>query len=40
MEAGKHTHHKMWGHGGERMVNVWVLNDKRKKTPVSFLVDR
>ena len=24
IEAGKHIHHKMWGHGGERMVNVWV----------------
>ena len=24
---------------GERMVNVWVLNDKGKKTLVPFLVD-
>ena len=24
IEAGKHIHHKMRGHGGERMVNVWV----------------
>ena len=39
METGKHIHHKMCGHGGERMVKVWVLNDKGKKTPVTFLVD-
>ena len=30
----------MCGHGGERMVKAWVLNDKGKKEPVSFLVDR
>ena len=29
----------MSGHGGERMVKVWVLNDKSKKAPVTFLVD-
>ena len=40
IEAGKHIIHKMCGDGGERMVNVWVLNDKCKKTPASFLVDR
>ena len=39
MKTGKHIHHKMCGNGGERTVNVWVLNDKGKKTPVSFLVD-
>ena len=39
IETGKHIHHKMCGHGGERMVNVWVLNDKGKKTPVPFLVN-
>ena len=27
MKTGKHINHKMCGHGGERMVNVWVLND-------------
>ena len=27
IERGKHIHHKMCGHGGERMVTVWVLND-------------
>ena len=31
MEADKHIHHKMCGHGGEAMVNVWVSNDKGKK---------
>ena len=39
METGKHIHHKMCGHGGERMVKVWVLNDKGEKEPASFLVD-
>ena len=29
----------MCGHDGERMVKVWVLNDKGKKEPASFLVD-
>ena len=27
IERGKHIYHKMCGHGGERMVTVWVLND-------------
>ena len=39
METRKHIHHKMRRHGGERMVNVWVLNEKVKKTPESFMVD-
>ena len=39
MERDKHIHQKMCGHGGERMVTVWVLNDKGKKEPLSFLVD-
>ena len=39
IETGKHIHHKMCGHGGERMVKVWVLNDKGEKEPVTFLVD-
>ena len=30
----------MCRHGGECMVKVWVLNDKGKKTPVLFLVNR
>ena len=32
IETGKHIHHKMCGHGGERMVKVWVLNDKDTST--------
>ena len=39
IETGKHIHQKMCEHGGERMVKVWVLNDKREKEPASFLVD-
>ena len=30
-EIVKYIHHKMCGHGGERMLKVWVLNDKGKK---------
>ena len=29
----------MCGHGGERKVTVWVLNDKGEKEPAKFLVD-
>ena len=39
MEIVKNIHHKMCGHGGERMVNVWVLHDKGGKEPVFLLVD-
>ena len=39
IETGKDIHHKMCGHGGERLVTVWVLNDKGEKEPASFLVD-
>ena len=39
IETDKHIHHKMCGQGGERMVKVWVLNDKVKKELTSFLVD-
>ena len=35
-ETGKHIYHKMCGHGGERIVKVWVLDDKGKKTLASF----
>ena len=38
-KTGKHIHHEMCGHGGERIVTVWVLNDNGKKELVSFLVD-
>ena len=38
--SSKHIHHKMCRHGGERIVTVWVLNDKgKKKTGIFFLVD-
>ena len=33
MDTGKHIHHKVCGHGGERMVKVWVLSDKSEKEP-------
>ena len=40
IEIGKHIHHKMCGHGGERMVKVWVKkDDKGEKELVNFLVD-
>ena len=29
----------MCGHGGERIVKVWVLDCKTKKTPAYFSVD-
>ena len=31
VKIDKHTQHRMCGHGGERMVKVWVLIDKGKK---------
>ena len=36
IETGKHIHHKMCRHEGERMVKVWVLNDKGKKNTGNF----
>ena len=39
IETGKYIHHKMCGHGGERMVKVGVLNEKNEKELASFLVD-
>ena len=39
IETGKNIHHKMCRHGGERMVTVWILNDKGEKEPARFLVD-
>ena len=39
IEKGKHIHDKMCGHGGERMVKFWVLNDKGKEAMVTLLVD-
>ena len=37
METGKHIHHKMYGHGGEHMVKVRVLNEKVEK-PLVWLM--
>ena len=39
IETGKHIHHRICGHGGERLVKVWVLNYKAQKEPVTVLVD-
>ena len=39
IETGKHIRHKICGRCGECMVTAWVLNDKGKKEPASFLVD-
>ena len=39
METVKHIHQKICGHGGERMVKVWILNEKGEKEPMTFLVD-
>ena len=35
-ETGKHIHPKMCEDSGERMVKVWVLNDKNEKKPLVF----
>ena len=43
IDTVKHIHHKMWEHGGERMVSmvrVWALNDRGEKESAHFLVDR
>ena len=39
VKIGKHIHHNMCVHGGERIVKVWVLDDKGKKTPAYSSVD-
>ena len=39
IKIGKHIHHKMQGHFGERMLKVWVLDDKSGTTPACFLVN-
>ena len=39
VKIGKHIHHKMCEHGVERMVKDCVLDDKGRKTPVTFLAD-
>ena len=40
IETGKHIHHKMYVHSGERLVTVWILDDKGEKEPGFLLVDR
>ena len=39
IKIGKQIYDKMCGHGGERMVRVWVFDDKGEKIPALFLVD-
>ena len=38
-ETGRHIHHKMCGHGGERQVTVWYLNSKGEKACTTYPVD-
>ena len=38
-EINKHIYHKMNGHSGERLVTVWVLNDKDEKERAHFFFD-
>ena len=38
-ETGRHIHHKMCGHGGERQVTVWYLNSKGEKDYTTYPVD-
>ena len=39
IETCKHIHHNLSEHGGERMVTVWVFNDKGEKESAHFLAD-
>ena len=36
VKKGDHIHQKMCGHGGKRMMKVWVLDGKDKKTLACF----
>ena len=38
-ETGRHIHHKMCGHSGERHVTVWYLNSKGGKDYTTYPVD-
>ena len=38
-KTGRHIHHKMCGHGGERQVTVWCLNSKGEKVYTTYPVD-
>ena len=39
MKTGRHIHHKMCGHGGERQVTVWYLNSKGKRDYTTYPAD-
>ena len=38
-KTGRHIHHKMCGHGGERQVTVWYLNSKGEKDYTTYPAD-
>ena len=38
-KTGRHIHHKMCGHGGERQVTVWYLNSKGEMAYTTYPVD-
>ena len=38
-KTGRHIHHKMCGHGGERQVTVWYLNSNGKRDYTTYPVD-
>ena len=38
-KTGRHIHHKMCGHGGERQVTVWYLNSNGKRDYATYPVD-
>ena len=38
-ETGRHIHHKMCDHGGERQVTVWYLNSKGEKDYTTYPAD-
>ena len=38
-KTGRHIHHKMCGHGGERQVMVWYLNSNGKRDYRTYPVD-
>ena len=38
-ETGRHIHHKMCGHGGERQVTVWYLNSEGERDYTTYPAD-
>ena len=38
-KTGRHIHHKMCGHGGERQVTVWYLNSNGKRDYTTYPAD-